>query len=153
MATRKKREKESTVEAAVKAVEEGQSLRVAGNRFDIAKSTLHDHVTRKTVKVGAGKPTVLCEEEEKAIVRSCQELAHSGFGLDRMMVGCVVKAYLEKEGRNNPFKDGVPGKKWWQGFLRRWPSLSERRPQHFQTARAQSSTPEVMDKYFENVKV
>ena len=82
MATRKKQEKESTIEVAVKAVEEGQSLRVAGNRFDIAKSILHDHVTRKMVKVGAGKPTVLCKEEEKAIVRSCQELAHSGFGLD-----------------------------------------------------------------------
>lgn len=152
MATRKKKD-EKTVEAAVKLVGEGKSYRVTGDRFDIAKSTLHDQATGKCSRVGAGRPTVLSSEEEKAIVRSCQELAHNGFPLDRMMVGTVVSAYLEEQGRQNPFKDGVPGRKWWQGFLRRWPSLSERKPQHLQTARAQSSTSEVMDKYFQNVKV
>ena len=37
--------------------------------------------------------------------------------------------------------------------MRRWPSLSERKPQHFLSNRAQSSTPEVMDNYFQKVQV
>ena len=154
MASKKKREREERVEAAVKVASHGQqSLRIAGNRFDIPKSTLHDHLTGRMTHTGAGRPTVLAEAEEKAIVRSCQELAQCGFGLDRTTVGLVVKAYLEEEERENLFKDDIPGKHWWQGFLRHWPCLTERKPQHMPSARAQSSIPEVMNMYFENVQV
>ena len=147
-------EREERVVAAKKAVEAKQlSLRVAEERFSIPKSTIHDHVAGKCSKSGAGRPTVLTADEETSIVRSCQELAQSGFGVDRMMVNRVVRDYLQQQGRENPFKDGVPGKKWWQGFLKRWPTLSERKPQHFPTNRAQASTPDVMDKYFQNVEV
>ena len=155
METRKKRaELEKRFEAALESVDQDhRSLRAAEDQFGIPKSTLHDHATGKFVRIGAGRPPILSEEEEKAIVRSCQELARCGFGLDRMIVGCVVKTHLEKEKRDNPFKDGIPGKKWWKGFLQRWPCLSERKPQHFPTSRALSSTPDVMNKFYENVQV
>ena len=77
----------------------------------------------------------------------------AGFGVDRIIVGRVVRDYLKSQAKENPFKDGVPGKKWWRGFLNRWPSLSERKPQHFPTSRAEASTPEVMDIYFHNLQV
>ncbi len=132
--------------AAKAAVETKQlSQRVAEERVDVPKSTIHDHVFGKFTKAGADRPPILTAEEEKSIVRSCQELAESSFGVDRMMVGRVVRDYLQEQMRDSPFKDGVPGKKWWQGFLRRWPTLSERKPQHFPTNRAQASIPEVMD--------
>ena len=67
--------------------------------------------------------------EEKSIARSCQELASIGFGLDRWLVGRVIHDYLLVQERETPFKDGIPGQKWWTGFVRRWPSLSERKPQ------------------------
>ena len=154
MMAHSKKGRDQRVAAAKKAVESSKlSLRTAEERFDVPKSTIHDHLTGRCTKIGAGKPTVLTEEEEKSIVRSCQELAQSGFGLDRIMVGRVVRDYLAAQKRENPFKEGVPGKKWWQGFLKRWPSLSERRPQHFPTVRAQASTPEVMNQYFLNVQV
>ncbi len=142
------KEREKRVLAAKAAVETRQlSLRVAEERYDVPKSTIHDHVSGKCTKAGAGRPPILTTEEEKSIVRSCQELAESGFGVDRMMVGRVVRDYLQERMRDSPFKDGVPGKKWWQGFLRRWPTLAERKPQHFPTNRAQASTPEVMDNF------
>ena len=80
-------------------------------------------------------------------------LADLGFGVDRSMVAQVIYSYLLSQKRENPFKDGTPGKNWWQGFLRRWPSLSERKPQHFPVSRANASSPEVMDRYFKNVQV
>lgn len=129
------------------------SLRVAEERFDVPKSTIHDHVTGRSKKAGAGSPLVLTIEEEKSIVRSCQELDQSGFGIDRIIVGRVVRDYLHSQERDTPFRDGVPGKKWRQGFLRRWPSLSERKPQHFPITRAKASTPEVIDNYFQNLQV
>ena len=83
------------VAAAQKAVETRQlSLRLAGERFDLPKSTIQRHVQGKSMKVGAGRPTDLTIEE-KSIVRSCEELAQ--------LVGRVVRDYLQ---------DGVPGKKW-----------------------------------------
>lgn len=103
----------------------------------------------KSKKIGAGRLTVLTKEEGKPIVRSCQKLAYSGLGFDRMMVGCVVKSYLEKDKRNNPFKNCIPVR----GFLQQWPCLSERKSQHFPTCRAKCSTPKVMDKFAENVQV
>ena len=160
MATRNRPETASRLVKSVMAAEEavnskGLSLRVAGERFDIANSTVHNHTSGKSTRVGAGRPPVLTFDEEKSIVWSCQELAERGFGVDRRIVAKVVRDYLQSEDRETPFKDGVPGKKWWRGFLKRWPSLSERRPQHFPTNRALASTTELLNyvNYFSNLQV
>ena len=119
-------ERNKRVQAAATAVSSGQlSLRVAAERFGIPKSTIRDHSSGDRTRIGAGRPTLLTELEEKGIVRSCQELSEIGFGVDRHIVGLVIHKYLVSEKRENPFKDGIPGQKWWQGFLRRWPCLSE----------------------------
>ena len=142
------------LQAAVDAVRSKQmTLGRAAERFDLPKSTIRDHSSGGYSRYGAGRPTVLTELEEKSIVRSCQELAELGFGVDRCMVTKVIYNYLASQRQDNPFTDGIPGKKWWQGFLRRWPDLSERKPQHFPANRANASSPQVMDHYFENVKV
>lgn len=142
------------MEAALKAIKtEDMSIRIAAERFQIAKSTLHDHLSGKSERTGAGRPTVLTELEEKVIARTCAVVAQYGFGLDRFIASNLICKYLASEGKESPFKDGVPGKKWWANFLRRWPSLSERKPQHFPKSRAEASTPEVMDMYFEHLKV
>ena len=57
------------------------------------------------------------EEEERGVVHSWQLLAQSGFGVDRIIVGRVVRDYLKSQGRETTFKDGVLGKKWWREFL------------------------------------
>ena len=107
---------EQRVAAARKAVESGHlNLRVAGEWFNVPKSTVHRHISAQSAKVGAGRPTVLTAEEEKSIVRSCQELAQLGHGVDRTTVGRVIHNYLQSHRRDNPFKDTcrIPGKKWW----------------------------------------
>lgn len=102
---------------------------------------------------GAGRPPILTAEEEKAIVQSCQELAQLGFGVDRFLVGKVVHDFLLSQKRETPFRDGMPGTKWWQGFLQRWPTLRERNPQHFPANRASVSSPKVMDEYLKKLEV
>lgn len=129
------------------------SIRRAAEIYDLPKSTLYDHTHGHKTKCRAGRLTILTELEEKTIVRSCQELAQLGFGIDRHTMGAVVRNYLLAQGRETPFKDGVPGRKWWTGFLRRWPSLSERKPQHFPSNRAEASTPEAMDSFFQHLTV
>ena len=86
------KEREERLEAATEAVKSKQlSLRVAEEQYQVPKSTIHDQVKGKSVRVGAGRPPVLTYEEEKSIVRSCEILAQSGFGVDRTIVGRVVR--------------------------------------------------------------
>ena len=51
--------------------------------------------------------------------------------------------------RPNPFKDGVPGKDWWQLFLKGWnKEISACKPQHLPANRAAYATSEMFDEYF-----
>ena len=133
--------------AAIRAVKErSMKIPMAAEKYKVPPSTLYDHINGRVSKIGAGAPTVLTEGEEKEIVVTLQVLQEIGFGLTRELVGVVVRDYLNDQPcRPNPFRDGLPGKDWWQLFLKRWQShLSERKPQHLSTHRELSATPEVM---------
>lgn len=56
--------------------------------------------------------------------------------------------YLQKIGRENPFKD-KPGCDWWRGFLQRWPKLSERKAQHLSRKRAEGANYETIHEFFQ----
>ena len=98
-------------------------------------------------------PTVLTHAEEKEIVVSLQVLQEIGFGLTKELAGLVIRDYLRDQPfRPNPFNDGIPGRDWWQLFLKRWSKdISERKPKHLPTNRATSATPEVFDKWFKRI--
>ena len=53
------------MESAIEEVKTGaSSIRGAARKYGISSSTLHDHISEKHTKVGAGGPTVLtCTEE------------------------------------------------------------------------------------------
>lgn len=59
---------------------------------------------------------------------TCQVLQELGYGLTRSIVNDIVCHFLKDQKKENPFKDGIPGYDWWEGFLGRWPSLRERKP-------------------------
>ena len=114
----------------------------------IPLSTLHDHYSQKSKKIGAGGPTVLSSSEEHEIVLTCITLADMGFGLTRELISKVIQDYICDKEIQNPFTDGVPGKDWWQRFFKRWPSLSERKSDHFS---AQEGKPEIITEWFRKV--
>jgi len=133
-----------------------QKMKVApaAKKFNVPAMTLYDHTKGGLCKIGAGAPTVLSPVEEKEIVVSLQVLQEIGFGLTKEIAGIVIRDYLKDQPhRPNPFsRDGLPGKDWWNGFLKRWQkSLSVRQPQHLSTHHAASATPEVMDAWFDRV--
>ena len=106
----------------------------------------------KSSKVGAGRPTVLTPAEEREIVISCQVLQELGYGLTREIVTEVIHHFLNDQGRPLPFKDGHPGPDWWEAFMGRWPTLSERKPQHLSAKRATASNPETLKSWFDTVQ-
>ena len=50
------------------------------------------------------------------------------------------------------FTDGKPGKDWWQRFKKRWPTLSERKPQHLSKKRAQAANADCMNAFFDSLE-
>ncbi|KAK9718003.1 hypothetical protein QE152_g23443 [Popillia japonica] len=51
----------------------------------------------------------------------------------------TVKDIINSDGRLNPFKDGLPGYKWFNPFLNRQPEVSQRHAESINTARASVS--------------
>ena len=127
------------MEKAKQSVESGQlNTHKAGEMYGIPYSTLRDHLKGNSKKRYGGPPTVLSFEEEKEISTSCQVLQQFGFPLNIDTVGIIVRDYLKDCKRANPFKNSLPGYAgdWWEGFLRRWPNLVQRKPQHLPKHRA-----------------
>eukprot|EP00118_Oscarella_pearsei_P023041 m.271081 g.271081 ORF g.271081 m.271081 type:complete len:259 (+) comp40549_c0_seq5:2584-3360(+) len=140
------------MEDAVRALEEGQmTVREAAETFGVPKSTLHDRLKKPDeLKSTRGRPTVLTQVEELGIVRACISLSSIGFGLSRDHVGKLVSRYQD---RPNPFKNGIPGRYWWLGFLQRWNhKLSERKPQHLSKRRAEAANEEVITGFYDFIR-
>ena len=84
---------------------------------------------------------------------TCQVMQEIGFGITREMVGNVVMDYLKDKGRQNPFANDRPGNDWWLGFMRRWPKLVERKPQHLPANRATALTEGAVNAWILKVKM
>ena len=46
----------------------------------------------------------------------------------------------------------MPGKDWWQRFLKRWPSLAKRKPQHLSKPGAEAGDTEIIQARFDKVE-
>ena len=71
--------------------------------------------------------------------------------MTRELVAGVVMDFLQKVSRPHPFKE-KPGYDWWAGFLKRWPQLAERKPQHLSKKRAEGANYETIHGFFERVE-
>ena len=112
-------------------------------KYGIPRSSLHDHISGKSTKRYGGPPTVLTKAMEKEIATTCVVLQELGFPLTKELVGVIIRDLLTDMGQQSPFKDGIPGRDWWERFLSRWPILSLRKPQHLPKSRALGATPAV----------
>ena len=154
---KRKRPQKYTEEQLLAAIDvvklQKEKVTAAARKYNIPVTTLNDHTKGRFCKIGAGAPTVLTEAEEKEIVVTLQVFQEMRFGLTKKLAGVVIRDYLKDQpDRPNPFCCGLPGKDWWNGFLKCWKkSLSVRQPQHLSTHRAASATPEVIDTWFKRV--
>ena len=132
------------LQAALEGVRSGKmKAHAAALKFCIPSSTLYDHLKGKSRRRYGGHPTILTCAEEKEIVTSCQVLQEFGYPLTKDIVGIIVRDYITACRRENPFTDSTPGYDWWCGFLRRWPKLTQRKPEHLPRQRAQGACSEV----------
>jgi len=76
-----------------------------------------------------GPLTVLTEGEEEQLATYLVKMADMGFGLCPDTVKGLAFRIVQKSGREHPFQDEKAGRAWFDGFRRRHPRLTIRKPQ------------------------
>lgn len=139
--------------AAIASVKEGLSIRVVSQRFGIPRATLHDKVSGKSpaVKKKTGPPPILTIEGEQKIARWVIDIAKSGFPITKSdLIETVTKIAIDI-GKIEAFPGEKPGSRWFQGFMKRHPEISQRHAEGINKARA-LVTEELIRSWFRDFK-
>ena len=127
-----------TIKNAVDAVRTGaMTLRQAAGTFNVPKSTINDRLLSKvSMDAKPGRPPVVPMEVEEKVVEAVTTAASCGLGTTRK--GLLIKTgrLCQKLGIKTPFKDGIPGKGYFEGLKKRHASITIRKPEKLGISRA-----------------
>lgn len=86
-----------------------------------------------------GPAPVLNLQEEQDLVDWIFHCCKRGLPVTKAQLMESVRVFCENEKRNNPFTNNTPGRSWYEGFLKRHPTISERVTETVTRNRAQVS--------------
>lgn len=142
-------------EMAVKEVKNKiLSVRAAAEKWNVPKSTLHNHVKEIKCTNTYGGQTVLTPDEEKMVSEGIMTAAQWNFPLSIRDIKLIVKSYLDRSGKNiKNFNMNLPGDDWAKNFLGRHQELTVRLAQNMKRARAVSVQVQVdvINSYFDEL--
>ena len=125
---------------------DGKALRKASREYGVPVATLKRRVDGLVaVDARPGPSTVLTWEEEDKLCQYCLDMADMGYGLTIEVIAYRIAA---GSGRSHPFKEGSAGRDWYEGFLRRHPQLSLRKPEALSYARAKNANAKVVEDFY-----
>lgn len=142
---------DAQVAEALLSIRQGMSIYQASKQYNVPKTTLRSKRDELYENEKCGKQPVLNRNEEKQVVDWIHYLGKSGFPVTKEQLLHTVSKLVENLNRPNPFKDGVPGKKWFLGFMQRHPAVSKRVAQNLPTSRNQV-TEEALRAWFDRVR-
>ncbi|XP_055956152.1 uncharacterized protein LOC130012370 [Patella vulgata] len=102
------------------------SVRKAAIAYGIPKSTLHDKLKEKTPLIPIPRTILSPDEENISAEWVIINMSKIGYGRTKYELLAKVKSILDKDTRITPFKNNMPGKDWYYGFIRRHPNISVR---------------------------
>lgn len=142
---------EEDMAAAIISVREGGlGIKKAARQFNVPKTTLRYKVRGiYPEKRRMGPDTIFSEDEEKLLATWVLDVAKAGFPVSKENF-LVSVTRLSKELKKE-FKHEVPGRKWYEGFLKRHPNISLRVSQNLTKSRS-AVTPEKLHNWFTEVE-
>lgn len=140
----------NNLKQAVGAVQSGtMSVREAAQQFGIPRSTIYDRVSgRVSMDTSPGKQTVFPKEVENKLATNIKEAASMGIGLSKQQIIAKAARLAQSINLRTPFRNGVPGKDWAEGFLKRHPDISLRSQTPLSTVRSRMLNKVVTSNYF-----
>jgi len=151
-ATRTKRAPwtEQTLTQALAAVKDGMSQRDAADNFKIPRRTLRNHIKSGITKKTLGRKSVLTVEQEQDLVHRIIRYSEVGMPITVPMLGRYVYKFCVTNNIATPFNDQTctAGRDWIKAFLKRHPSVAQRKAQSMNPARAQKLNRFIVNDYF-----
>ena len=138
--------------SAQKAVSEGKiGVREAAKQYGVPKSTLSRRINKGIPStLPATRPPVFSMDDENQLVRHIKDLESQGFGIGVQSVCKLAYEMAEHAGMKHRFNHDrkSAGYDWYQGFMRRHPDLSLRKPEGLSAARASMLNPTTITDHF-----
>nr|XP_033334385.1 uncharacterized protein LOC117225161 [Megalopta genalis] len=136
---------------AVNEVMKGNSVAASSRLYNVPQSTIRAHVQGKHSNKKPGPNTVLSEEEEDRLVKWIFHCGDQGFPITKEHLLQSVQLLLVELKRQNPFTNGVPGRHWYEGFLRRHNKIATKLSENVTLNRAKVSETS-MKQWFNEIK-
>lgn len=128
---------EEDMKRAIEAVNNGSSIKGSAKIFNVPRTTLADKVHGKTpIQRKMGPQSVLSTEEEKLLEEWIIHLAERRFPVTKDQLLDSVQVLIKRLKRPNPFTNGRPGRHWYEAFLKRHPTISQRTSQNLTSSRS-----------------
>ncbi|CAF3400848.1 unnamed protein product [Rotaria socialis] len=117
-------------------------------KYNIPSSTIRNHKSNPTRKIGGGRPTILNKDQEQYLVELLKNLEINGVRLTKSVVRKLASEYAE----HVTGKSLELGRKWLLNFLTRWKSeLKLIREEKIESGRRNDFTEDVRRGWFEKL--
>jgi hypothetical protein len=130
-----------------------KTLRQCAKVYAVPYTTLQNKVNSMYQNENSGRPQLLSTAVEQFLAASIINLAEWGFGVNKDEVIKFVAGYLINTNKTDLFPNGIPGRKWYEGFMKRHPILTKRIAQSLPANRAKAVCYATLQRfYLEQVK-
>ena len=134
----------------------GLSQRKAAKKYEIPQSTLNDACNKVWISHKVGRKPVLSMEIEDILCQILIRISDVGVGLNKFEIFKLIRAYLIKnnlrqENGEPLFENNNPTDKWYNGFLKRQPILTQRIAKNLAMCRGKSYTYEIAEEWYNSV--
>ena len=144
------------MEAALNAVETAEmGYKKAAKEFGVPRNTLkrrHLGINKNakgSSKIPGSYTAVFSADIERELVQYILTMEGMMFGITCKEVRGLAFLMAERNNIPHPFKNGVAGKDWLQGFMSRHPELSLRQPEATSAARAHGFNRQSVNRFFD----
>jgi hypothetical protein len=115
---------EEVMQIAIQSIKTGErSIRNAAKFYSIPASSIGDWLNGKTTTKRLGHGTYLTEVEERELKTWAFRMQEVAFCVTLPILKNTVREIIRKFPRVHPFKDDLPGQKWWERFKCRHPDV------------------------------
>lgn len=122
---------------ALDEIKRGTASATASKMFNVPRATLISKINRTYPEdCKSGKATTVTYNEENILVNWIISVGKTGFPVTKDQLLDSVALLIKRLKRDNSFTNGRPGRKWYDGFLKRHPEISLRMTQNLTSSRA-----------------
>ena len=139
------------VTKALEAIRNGTPILQASKTFGVPRTTLRNKIKGSAPETSGhvGPLPILGSDIEENLTTWLTEIDRMGFPIEKECLLYSVKQLIEAENLQTPFKNNLPGRRWFEGFLKRHPELSRKKVEYLNKTRA-VVTEDTIRKWFEN---